>query len=255
MKKVENTNSAWVCASPGDNTVTQSIQSLGPDDLKIVYQPIVDLESGALFANEALVRCQLQQFSTPPELFKQAVKENSCGLLGRMIRNIIFEDDLHSRLFVNIHPIELSSSWLVRPDDPICFSREEVYLEVTESATLQYYELCVSVLREVCFRTGAHLVIDDLGAGYSNLERLADLQPSIVKLDAVMAKKLDTNKRKRILVEHLVKLCVALGAKVVIEGIETLDELNAARDAGAHYAQGFFLGRPSFPAPGINWPI
>ena len=44
---------------------------------------------------------------------------------------------------------------------------------------------------------------------------------------------------------HLVRLCVDLGAKVVIEGIETIDELKAARDTGAHYAQGYYLARPA----------
>ena len=45
------------------------------------------------------------------------------------------------------------------------------------------------------------------------------------------------------------------GSKVVVEGVETVDELKAARDAGAHYAQGFVLARPSFPVSPITWPL
>jgi EAL domain-containing protein (putative c-di-GMP-specific phosphodiesterase class I) len=52
----------------------------------------------------------------------------------------------------------------------------------------------------------------------------------------------------------VVRLCEELGAEVVAEGIETRDELHAVCDAGAHYGQGYLLGRPSFPMPPITWP-
>ena len=52
----------------------------------------------------------------------------------------------------------------------------------------------------------------------------------------------------------MVRLCVELGAEVVAEGIETADELSAVIDSGAHFAQGFLLGRPSYPLPAGIWP-
>jgi EAL domain-containing protein (putative c-di-GMP-specific phosphodiesterase class I) len=231
------------------------INSLTADDISVAYQPIVDLATGQLFALEALVRCKIEAYTDPTELFKQAIKEDSCGYLGRAIREVVFANEMHTRLFINIHPAELASHWLVRPDDPLCFHRQEVYLEITESAVIEYYDLCLNVLKEVCSRNNAHLVIDDLGAGYSNLMRLVDLYPSIVKLDLTLARQLDQNKRKQILVRHLVDLCLELGAKVVVEGIETIEELKAVRDTGAHYGQGYLLACPSHPAPPVNWPL
>jgi EAL domain-containing protein (putative c-di-GMP-specific phosphodiesterase class I) len=233
----------------------RTVRSLTTADLTVHYQPIVDLQNGQLFAHEALARCNVEKFANPLRLFQEAVKEKTCGYLGRTIREIVVEQNPGTRLFVNIHPVELASRWLVRPDDPICSYPEQIYLEITESATLEYYDLCVSVLKEVCARTGAYLVIDDLGAGYSNLKRLIDLYPAVVKLDLTLARDLDKDTRKQILVRHLVELCVDLGAKVVVEGIETLDELMAARDTGAHYAQGYLLARPSFPPPVPTWPL
>jgi EAL domain-containing protein (putative c-di-GMP-specific phosphodiesterase class I) len=56
-------------------------------------------------------------------------------------------------------------------------------------------------------------------------------------------------------VRYIVDLCLELGAKVVAEGIETLDELKAARDCGAQYGQGYLLARPSYPAPDPTWPL
>ena len=57
------------------------------------------------------------------------------------------------------------------------------------------------------------------------------------------------------LVRVLVNLCRDLGSKVVIEGVETVDELKAAQDTGADYAQGFVLAMPSFPPPRVTWPL
>jgi len=129
-----------------------------------------------------------------------------------------------------------------------------VFIEVTESAAFEYFELCSNVLCEICSRSGAKLVIDDFGAGYSNLRRVVDLRPSVVKVDRSIVRGLDTNSRQRVLFRHLVNMCNELGARVVAEGIETLDELKAVRDGGADYGQGYFMARPSFPISPVHWP-
>ena len=76
----------------------------------------------------------------------------------------------------------------------------------------------------------------------------------MVKLDRRLVENLHLNPRKRTLVSNVVRLCGELGAEVVAEGIETVDELSAVRDAGAQYGQGYLLGRPGFPMPPITWP-
>jgi EAL domain-containing protein (putative c-di-GMP-specific phosphodiesterase class I) len=233
----------------------RTVASIVKGELDVVFQPIVDLATGRMFAMEALTRCKIDEYKNPAFLFEKAAQERACGRLGRMIREVAFDRGSGETLFVNIHPDELSSRWLVRPDDPICFHDGPVYLEVTESATFEYFDLCSSVLKEVCSRTGAFLVIDDLGAGYSNLKRMVDLHPQIVKLDLSLARELDKHPRQRTLVSQLIALCNDLGAKVVIEGVETPGELMAARDAGADYAQGFVLARPSFPVSKVSWPL
>jgi len=98
------------------------------------------------------------------------------------------------------------------------------------------------------------LVIDDLGSGFSNLKRISDLQPQVVKLDMELIAGLDQNRNQRRLVASIVRLCVDMGAVVVAEGIETKDELAAVIDSGAHFGQGYLLARPSHPIPSISWP-
>ncbi len=225
-----------------------------PEDLSAVFQPIVTLDGGRLFAYEALVRCRIPNF-TPPVLFEHAAAMHATGRLGRMIREIAVPLCSGTPLFVNLHPNELEEGWLVRPDDPVFSHDDDIYLEVTESAPMTHFDLCVSVLREVCGRAGVHLVIDDLGAGYSNLNLIADLEPRIVKLDRKLVQDLHKKPRQQKVVAMVVRLCEDLGATVVAEGIETRDEFRACVDSGAQYGQGYLFARPAYPVPPIMWPL
>jgi len=231
------------------------VRSLTANDINMVFQPIVEVATGALFAYEALVRCKLPQFAAPQILLAAAESEKACGHLGRIIRQQTFECCPHAALFVNVHPEELSQRWIVRPDDPIYFHEREVYLEITESAAFTHFDLCMSVLKELCARAGVHLVVDDYGSGHSNLARVLDLNPKIVKLDGALTHGIDRDRRRQIIVRHMVALCTELGARVVAECVETLGELQAVADAGVHLVQGYLLARPAFPPPPVNFPL
>lgn len=241
--------------SRAPQTHTRSVTDLRAADIHVVFQPIVSVETGETFALEALCRCQWPEFADPQRLFEQAEAEKCCGQLGRSVREVAFDQVQDTPLFINLHPHELSQRWLVRPDDPLCFHGADVYLEITETAAFAYFDLCVNVLKEVCSRTGALLVIDDFGAGYSNLKRIVDLEPSIVKLDLALTRGVDKSKRQQLLVRHVVRLCEELGSKVVAEGIETVDELRAVVDCGVHFAQGYLIAKPAFPAHAPAWPL
>ena len=246
---------SWTLGGGGSEVAVGGVRTLTISDIGVVFQPIVDVRTGRTFAHEALVRCRRPEYAAPPVLFQHAVEENACGRLGRLIREVAFQTCGDVPLFVNLHPEELSSRWLVRPDDPLCFHGEPVYLEITESAAFSHFELCLSVLRELCRRTGALLVVDDFGAGHSNLERVVDLEPSIVKLDLALTRGIHAHKRKQAVVRHVVNLCKELGARVVAEGIETIDELTCVHDLGVDFAQGYLLARPAAPPPKVAWPL
>lgn len=221
--------------------------------VRCVYQPLVNLRTQEVFAYEALARPNSPDFDGPLSLFAAAVEHNCTGELGRMLREIAIEDVPDAKLFVNIHPAELNEKWLVQPNDPIFQHTQELYLEITESIPLSHFQLCQSILAEVRDR-GVHLVVDDLGAGYSNLKYIADLQPRVVKLDRGLVAGLKIGSRLFKLVSSIVVLCRDLGAMVVAEGIETVDELQAVIAAGAHFGQGYLLARPAFPLPEVKWP-
>jgi len=222
-------------------------------DVMCVFQPVVDLKTGKIFAYEALARTKAPEFDGPLALFAAAVAESMTGQLGRLLRAIALEGCQGHPLFLNIHPAELNEKWVVQPDDPIFNHTEDVYLEITEAVPLSHFRLCKDMLAEVRGR-GVHLVVDDLGAGYSNLKYIADLHPKVVKLDRDLIAGLTKDSRLFKLVSAIVRLCSELDSKVVAEGIETQTELEAVIAAGARYGQGYFLARPAFPPPPVKWP-
>jgi EAL domain-containing protein (putative c-di-GMP-specific phosphodiesterase class I) len=220
----------------------------------MAFQPIVSLATGEIFAYEALARPSHPLLKGPLPLFSAAVAEGVCGELGRLLRRIAIEGCPEHTLFLNVHPDEFASGYLVRPDDALIVHEQEVYLEITESVPLTHYQHCHTVLAEIRAK-GVKLAVDDLGAGYSNLKYIADLAPDIVKLDRELIREMNRSKRLMLLVGALVRLCEELGARVVGEGIETLEELVAAQALGVHYGQGYYLARPAFVPPPVSAPL
>jgi EAL domain-containing protein (putative c-di-GMP-specific phosphodiesterase class I) len=174
-------------------------------DVWIAFQPIVDLKTQKIFAYEALARTKSPHFDGPMQLFAAAVAETATGELGRLLRGIALEGCSTHPLFLNIHPAELNEKWVVQPDDPIFQHTEDVYLEITEAVPLSHFRLCKDMLNEVRGR-GVHLVVDDLGAGYSNLKYIADLNPRVVKLDRGLVAGLTKDSRLFKLVAAIVRL-------------------------------------------------
>jgi EAL domain-containing protein (putative c-di-GMP-specific phosphodiesterase class I) len=225
----------------------------GDEELQVVYQPIVEARTGRLFAYEALARSVDPRRESPPTIFAEAVRADRCGALGRTLRTLAVEHAPGIPLFLNIHPNEFDEGYLVRPDDALFRHEGTVYLEITESVPLTHFELCHSVLAEIRDK-GIHLAIDDLGAGYSNLKYIADLSPDVVKLDRELIAGVRRGTRQHTLLRSIVNLCSDFGAQVVAEGIETEEEFWTVQESGAHYAQGYYIARPAFPAPKVRWP-
>ncbi len=220
----------------------------------VVYQPIVEIATRKIFGYEALARTISTEFESPEDLYRAAVQAGRVGELGRVHRALAVSQCPGWPLFINVFPNEFDSGWLVRPDDPIFSHRRPIYLEITESVPLSYFDQCHSVLAEVR-KKGVSLVIDDFGAGYSNLKYIVDLEPDVVKLDRKLVAGVEAGSRQLRLLQSIVRLCKEMDAKVVAEGVETVAELAAVQLAGIDYCQGYLLARPGYPAPRVHWPL
>ena len=103
------------------------------------------------------------------------------------------------------------------------------------------------MVREViahCHRESIEVALDDFGTGFSNLGHLHELPFDTVKVDQAFARNMMNDRRAMALMESIVAMIHALGANVVVEGIETLEQLDVLRRLGCRYAQGYFVGKP-----------
>lgn len=219
----------------------------------VAFQPIADVRRRRLYAYEALARPRAGVFASTPEMFEVAIQAGRVAELGRLHRDQAVKRAQGYPLFLNIHPHEFDYGWLVRPDDPMFRHRWPVTLEITESVPLKYFAQCHSVLAEIR-RKGVSLAIDDLGAGFSNLKYISDLEPEVVKLDRELIAGLTPDTRQFRLLSSLVDLCHRMEAQVIAEGVETESELEASIQLGVDFVQGYVFGRPADPPPDLIWP-
>ncbi len=111
----------------------------------------------------------------------------------------------------------------------------------------------VTAYREMGFGTA----LDDFGAGHSGLALLARFQPDAVKLDRELIENIDASLPRRLIVEAVVRMCEALGVRVVAEGVERAEEARTLQSLGVHYMQGYLFARPQFerlPAVELSGP-
>ncbi len=209
----------------------------------VAYQPIFEVESGEQFALEALLR-PLEGFANPLEMIDAAVADARIGELGRRVRALAIRGCTDTPLFLNAHPHELDEPLLLDASEPMFAHRHDVFLEITEGTPLRHRRVSRDVVRELS-RRGVSVVVDDFGAGYSNLRYLADLEPKVVKLDREMLLDIEYSWRVMTMIRGIVRMAEDLGARVVAEGVETGVQLERVREAGVHYVQGYFLARPS----------
>ncbi len=218
--------------------------------LRFAYQPIVQSQDGRIVGFEALARPEPSAFCTPhsnPNAMLEVAEEMGAQWeLGRIGRESIAREAMmvprSMMLFVNIHPAELANEQMLE-ETGMLEQASRVVLEITERAAIHdaaKYGNQLSRLRQCGFR----LAVDDLGAGYSGLNSVAQLQPDFVKVDMALTRAIDRWKIKQHLVEGVVHFARQEGIEVVAEGIETEDEAKMIRDLGCGLQQGFLHGRP-----------
>jgi len=155
-------------------------------------------------------------------------------------------------IFVNLHPQDLLDDDLIHPESALASVASRVVLEITERAALSSVDnlhLRVRQLRRLGFR----IAVDDLGAGYSSLNNVADLEPEFIKLDMSLVRNIEQSVTKQKIVSSVVALAAAMGTSIVAEGIETSAECRALVDLGCVLLQGFLFARPERNFPAVDW--
>ncbi len=218
---------------------------LAGNEFTMVFQPLIDLRSGALVGVEALARFQSEPYRPPDVWFGEAHRvgrgiELECAAVREALS---YRDRLphDCYLSVNAGPQAIQSRELLTTLDQ--FDAHRVVVELTEHFYVDDYPLLREALWAIRAR-GVRLAIDDTGSGISSLSHIVKLAPDIIKVDKELIRDVDVDPVRRSLVGAVVTFAPELGATVVAEGIETKGEFEALRELGVECGQGYFLGRP-----------
>jgi EAL domain-containing protein (putative c-di-GMP-specific phosphodiesterase class I) len=209
----------------------------------VVYQPIVDLASGARVGAEALSRFPAEWGMAPDVCFAEA---HSVGLgheleLLALRRAAEAIDEVGGYVAMNVSP-----ATLVREDCRALLASlplERVLLELSEHDPVEDYSGLMATL-DPLRRSGMRLAIDDVGAGFSSLRHIVLTHPDVIKLDRSIVDGVSHDDVLSTLVRSLVAFAGSAGARVVAEGIETEADADWLRGLGVDHGQGWFFGRP-----------
>ena len=223
--------------------------------LRPVFQPIVSLQGGSVYAHEALIRGPVGTlFEFPDAMLLAAAQEE----LGFEFETACAEAALRrwgrlrdpGRVFVNI-----SAAVLVRllQDRGRAALSDLVHsfgvaprmlvLELTEHERVTDMDHLAQVADEVRL-AGVSLALDDFGDGRSSLRLWSQIRPDVVKIDKYFIRDLSQHADKLKTVQALQQIASIFNTALVAEGIETAEDLRVLRDLGISYGQGYFLGRP-----------
>lgn len=237
-------------AGPVDEAVVTALDRVIADGLfHTVYQPAYSLTDGRLVGVEALTRFDAEPRRTPDVWFQAAAATGrGTDLEIAAIEKAAAGAHLlprHATLAVNASPTTLADPRLAAV---IASYPDRVFaIEITEHAVVDDYRLLQDHLAGLR-ALGVRFAVDDTGAGFSSLRHIVQLTPDIIKIDISLAQGVGTSPLKRALAASLTEFAHAAGARMVIEGIEDVDDLIAWTSLGAESAQGYLTGRPG-PLP------
>jgi EAL domain-containing protein (putative c-di-GMP-specific phosphodiesterase class I)/GGDEF domain-containing protein len=233
--------------------------------LRLVYQPKVDLGSGACIGAEALLRWSHPTFGeVSPAEFIPIVEQTSMvrATTQWVVETALLQmalwraDGLDVQVAVNVSAVNLlEPDFCARIVDGLRrhgLPASSLALEITESALMKNPRLAQATL-EALDAAGVRLAIDDFGTGYSSLAYLQSLPAQVVKIDQSFVRDIERDERKRSLVAAMIKLSHDLGHRVVAEGVETADVVDVLKKADCDEAQGYLFARPLAPQAFVQW--
>ncbi len=232
------------------------LRAIRLDKLKVVYQPIVDLDAGEIVEAEALVRwTDENSMQISPEVFiKVAEKAGYVSEITKLVVHHVLSDFRETlrerpdfRVNINIAAPDLSDpAFMPMLESALTeagVQPSSLGIEITESYTARHDVAKETILR---LRKRGHFVhIDDFGTGYSSLAYLHDLSVDAIKIDKAFTRAIGTDAVTVSILPQILTMADTLDLRVVVEGIETQQQASyfAATDRSI-YAQGWLFGHP-----------
>ena len=223
------------------------------EGLSLHYQPIFCLKQNRIKSYEALARWNYPgKGPIPPDVFIKLAEES--GLIHQLEEKILWmacqaasnwPEDVS--VAVNVSPLQLKdrkfSDTIKKILDEVGLDASRLDIEITESILIDENGYKISVLNEIR-RLGCRINIDDFGTGYSSLSYLWKIPFDKIKIDRSFVQALPDPTAREI-IQAIVGIASIRTTTVVVEGVETSQQLDMVRNMGCAEAQGYFLGKPS----------
>ena len=230
--------------------------ALATGGLDVRYQPLLHIASGRIAGFEALVRWTHPERGpiSPAEFIALAEETSLIVPVGEYVFDTAcaaareFIDAAGRPLFVavNVSARQLREPGLlervIARVDAAGLPRGSIKIEITESQAME--PVLMQGFIGLCHDHGMRVALDDFGTGYSHLAQLHRLPFDTLKVDQSFVRDMLSEPRAMAIVEAIVALARAIGASIVVEGVEGADELAALRALGCDYAQGWLVGKP-----------
>jgi EAL domain-containing protein (putative c-di-GMP-specific phosphodiesterase class I) len=243
-------------------------RAVGNGELAVQYQPIVDLETSRVTGAEALVRWWRPdqgsaegRWAGPREFLGAAEESGLIVPLGEwVLREACGQAAAWRRsswdvgISVNLSARQITAATFISQVAGVLAETglppQALTVEVNEHILVEEDGLIVDRLAEL-HRLGVRLAIDDFGTGYASLAHLRQLPLDIIKIDPSFVAGLGHDDTLTLLTRTVVQVGRDLGLQVIAEGIERPRQLDALREMGCGYGQGFLVARP-MAAPGVE---
>jgi diguanylate cyclase (GGDEF)-like protein/PAS domain S-box-containing protein len=237
-------------------------RALERDELRVLYQPQVDMASGTIVGAEALVRWQHPErgLVVPPVFIPIAEQTGLIVPIGTwVLREACAQAATWARstgrrltVSVNVSPRQLADDDFPRTVATAladtALEPDLLCLEITESAVMADPDAASDALAQLK-ALGVHLAIDDFGTGYSSLGQLKALLPvDTIKIDKSFVDGITSGGEDHAIIDAVLRLAAGLGLATVAEGVESAEQVRELLALGCGLSQGYHFARPQAPA-------
>ncbi|WP_245944321.1 bifunctional diguanylate cyclase/phosphodiesterase [Marinospirillum perlucidum] len=251
-------------AAPDENEVAEVFKEVGEKNELILnaledrriepfFQPIIDLKTGEIAIHELLMRIREgDQLISAYEFIDVAEK---IGVVHKMDYQLIekaFEQieqqGYQGQLFINLSPRSLIIGEFITKVHGLARANnvdaERIVFELTERETVSNMALLEKFVLDLKLE-GFNFAIDDFGSGFSSYHYIKHFPIDVIKIEGEFIRNMLDDEKYMAFVKSIVTLAQNLGIKTIAEFVEDEEVLQAIRDLGIDYAQGYFVGRPS----------